>query len=343
MEGTHLPFYVNQTNDGTPIDGVWKVVRDGSLRNGAEYVLNAPIPLNTVMAALEMMEQHFKAHGTKPHYSFRTSTHLHINLQNATYEQLLAVIFTYLCLENVMVNSCAEHRRANRFCLRVSDAEGLLDTVHKLIRYRRLGGAGFYGCLNQGMLKYAAMNLYTLRKYGSLEFRSLEGTADWEKISNWATAHINIRDAGMRYGTIEKVWERLNEIGAQSFMQEVLGDMFETFYYEGCEHHILESTSLMYDLVLTAEQVKQAQEEPENAGQPPYPERNVGESFGEWLMRLHVYKEELTTYVRAGNLLYGKVPDEFRRYLIPVANPIPEFWPDEIPAPAEPEDEEDDE
>lgn len=71
---------------------------------------------------------------------------------------------------------------------------------------------------NQG--KYSALNLCTLAKYGTLEFRSLEGTDDWTKIYTWIRAIMALRKAGKDMGTLAKLRE-------MSY-QELLDVMFPT-------------------------------------------------------------------------------------------------------------------
>lgn len=252
VEGENLPYHHIQGREPRGIGGSWSIVSDGSLRNGAEYILTKPVKASQVSKALKEMETLFKDADTKPHYSFRTSSHIHINVNELEYEQVLNMIYTYALLENVITKVCGKNRIGNRFCLRIADAEGTLRNVQKLIQRRARGGYNFTSVLDEGSTKYAGINVYVLRKYGSLEFRTMEGTNDWDRLQKWIDTLLAIREFSQKMKDIPAIWEELNKVGAKDFLTQVLGALAEDYWDRDSEAQIVVQASVTYDLVLEA-------------------------------------------------------------------------------------------
>ena len=184
-EGRRLPQIDHQ---------FWRTEADGSLRDGLEYVSH-PLKADDVEKALTALFQEIKNQKGIVNYSFRCSTHVHVNVQDLEQEELFTMIFLYMLYENVFMNYVHPDRVGNRFCLRFQDAGGLHQEFIRLLKNTRGCGLGrSLRGLRQEVLKYAALNMYTLIKYGTLEFRALEGTNDVKKIHNWTLAIENLRD-----------------------------------------------------------------------------------------------------------------------------------------------------
>lgn len=225
----------------------WKTEDDGSLRGRfpdqrAEYVLNKPIPYGRVKPALEYLEKHLK--GSRLDFSFRTSTHVHVNVLELNEVQLMNFIYTYLLLEEPLVNFCGAQRVNNRFCLRLQDAEGLRDCLVVLFSQ---GLKKIAGNLREDRIRYAALNLAALNKYGSLEFRSMRGTLDVKVLTTWVDALNSIREYAMRMQDPIAIYEEFTRNAPADFAQIVLGDTAKEFNYENFERGIQTGFSLTID------------------------------------------------------------------------------------------------
>ena len=73
------------------------------------------------------------------------------------------------------------------------------------------------------VLRYSSMNVCSLRRYGSLEFRAMRGTRDLSLIGDWAEMLVGIRDAAVKFESAKQVVEFLIEDGAESFLEVFLG------------------------------------------------------------------------------------------------------------------------
>jgi len=227
---------------------VWRTESDGSLRGEfpttcAEYIFQTPIVVSAVKAAIISLKESL---GPKAVFEFshRTSVHVHVNVQKLEYQQLLAMMYTYLLLEEPLTSFAGKKRKGNNFCLRAIDAEGLIDTLNQMF------GMGENGSLmiRNDAVRYSAMNIEALKKYGSLEFRVMEGNMDEERIQTWCSALVMLREYGEALGTPEAVYDRFNALGVDAFLDDVLGHLSHLFKYAKVERDVLTSFSITLDL-----------------------------------------------------------------------------------------------
>lgn len=226
---------------------VWHSEDDGSLRgvypdSRAEYVLNKPIPLETVTSAMEELNHYLK--NSKIDFSFRTSVHVHVNVLDLTVDQLCSFIYTYLLLEEALFSYCGNIRKANRFCLRIQDAEGILGWLNPVFKE----GWEAIKKLREDAIRYAAINLASINKYGSVEFRGMRGTIDTNVINTWASALISIRNYACHHENVLSVHDEYVKLGSSAFLEHVLGKLSSNFMYKNYERDIQRNYSLTIDL-----------------------------------------------------------------------------------------------
>lgn len=227
----------------------WKVEDDGSLRGQfpterAEYVLKKPLDLQKAIDAVVKLREVQDANKAVLNFSFRTSVHIHVNVQQLTFPQYLNMIYTYLLLEEPLVRYCGKERVGNRFCLRLQDAEGLLDYLFMLFRQ----GYSAMRYINGDAVRYAAINVAATAKYGSLEFRSLKGNMDVPYITTWIQALDHIRSFAMEMKDPQEVHNLFVNNTPEQFAEIVLGDVYESFIYPEMEDDMRKSFSLALEL-----------------------------------------------------------------------------------------------
>lgn len=174
----------------------WQSVGDNSLRNGREYVTKKPLPLDE--RTFERIQFLFKQVATprrKVQVSHRTSVHVHNNVSQYTPTQVWTIVVGYWLFENLLFEYCGEERKGNHFCLRLKDAEDLVDICFEEISSQRI-----FQNIASDNIKYGGINLNAIHKFGSLEYRGMRGTTDPKVIYNWA-ATLN-----MMQKNIAKYW-----------------------------------------------------------------------------------------------------------------------------------------
>lgn len=166
----------------------WSWKEEGSLRNGLEFVLRKPVKLEDMSEALSELQGILdKCH---PIHSIRCSTHIHINVLRLTHKEVYNAILYYFLLEDLLVSTQGPLREGNLFCLRMSDAEGVTDSIHQSIA-QDMGFTNF----SMDTHKYGAINLAAVRTFGSLEFRFFRPLPT-PVIDKWARIMYNIVHVG---------------------------------------------------------------------------------------------------------------------------------------------------
>lgn len=248
----------------------WLTERDGSLRGNypdqaAEFVFKRPLSFTSSVKAINSLFRTQREAGAKFDFSFRTSIHVHMNMLSYTLPQIYNVIYTYYLVEDVLVEYCGASRKANRFCLTANAAEGILDIVkHIFVQGER--GIDEINRLNGDAVRYAALNLHGLRKYGSLEFRAMRGTDDIETIVNWLTALHNLKEFATKYKSVADIHDEFLHQGPKDFLKAVLGDVYESFSIPEEEQMLNRSFSITLDLAHAVPEMKE--EKPKEAAKP---------------------------------------------------------------------------
>lgn len=212
MEGANLP-------EGTL---VWRRDDDTSLRGedeSAEYVLSTPVPIENVKKCLDMLKadlSHSEVYDT-----YRAGTHVHVNVQDLTMLQVVNMVVLFLLLEDFFVDFCSESRRGNHFCLRSKDAGYLIRAIKEMCKNEEVH------YLNDEV-RYSSINLTSLRKYGSVEFRTLESTTDFDKIEKWCYMIYHLREAAKRYDNPKSIMYAASYGGLEAICQEVLQNNFSS-------------------------------------------------------------------------------------------------------------------
>lgn len=227
------------------VDGRWNSIYDGSLRGeNREYVFKKPLPVADCKPALKALAKNLKEAGTEMNFSFRTSVHVHINCQELTYAQYLNFLYAYFLLEEPLMTFCGKTRKGNRFCLRLQDAEGMLDTYHRMFSEWENG----FDLIPADQVRYSAMNIEATKKFGSLEFRGMQGCLDVDRIDTWVHALSYLREFAKSCANPTEVYEKYSELEAQGFMEHVLKEYSPQFYYARAVRDIQQSFSLSLDL-----------------------------------------------------------------------------------------------
>lgn len=186
----------------------WKIVDDYSLRGSCcEAVLRKPIKRTEVSSALDKFNTLFKD-AKIDKGSNRTSTHVHINVLDIRVKDVLNIIIIYTILEELLMNFCGEERKNNLFCLQVKDAGGFIKSLKGSIRNNRIFS------FRPGSMRYAALNLEAIEKFGSVEFRGMRGGASKRVLTQWIKMLLSIKDISQEYDRPQDIIEDVSRYGS---------------------------------------------------------------------------------------------------------------------------------
>lgn len=208
VEGENLAFETEE----------WVAKGDGSLGpNGVEYVSREPVTYDNVSRHLEQLDEMFIDRGARFECSVGCSVHVHMNVQDRTINEIYNIITLYYILESMLTEYAGPDRVGNLFCLRLEDAE---EPLFELVNAYKDGTFPHYF---SDRIRYAALNLTALSRFGTLEFRSFRAieTSPTE-VDDWVRLLHDIYQAGRQYSTPSEIVDDFSFLGPQQFLQKVL-------------------------------------------------------------------------------------------------------------------------
>lgn len=238
VEGANLPT--------DPIGG-WNKVDDGSLRGEfprtrCENVFRGPVPKDQAKYLITALA---KAHSeANVLMSFRTSVHVHMNVQPLFQCELSTLLYLYVLMEPMLIKFCGDERIGNRFCLRCIDAESVIDNMIHIARRgaevaHRIGGEQ----------RYSAINLAAIAKYGSVEFRGMRGTLDVDTLHKWLDILDALRVYALNIRDPRVVRDTFRQIPFTEFVNNVFGKkLAEVLLYEGAEEDCILQHSISIEI-----------------------------------------------------------------------------------------------
>lgn len=212
----------------------WHTDMDHSLRTGGLEFVSVPLIRSAVPGALETMldaAAEIKAKVTK-----RCGLHVHVNMTHLTWKQMFQFTTYYTLLEPYLFKEFAPGREESHFCVPTWSNTVLTDLMYtdgmRLRQGIRIPGTGTrknwdkaYGFLN-GQLhhrtghlamistpKYAALNLNSLRKFGTLEFRQAPSSLNQKFIEKWTYTLLNILEKSLEYSDPMEIVEEYTAVG----------------------------------------------------------------------------------------------------------------------------------
>ena len=176
------------------LDRRWKVVPDGSLRNnGHEFVLRKPMRGKVLENAIDVLGE---ALPSNAHASSNCSVHVHLDVRGSTLTQFRDLIMGYCFFEDLLFKLGGYHRRNSSFCRPLCTVSNVGEICSAL------DSGEFPRHLISRWCKYTALNLKAVEKYGSVEFRMLEGTTSTSRISNFINVLLHIKHYADTHGNI---------------------------------------------------------------------------------------------------------------------------------------------
>lgn len=215
-----------------------RVIEDGSLRNGIEIVTN-PLRFSEVQVFAGLYEQW--AREASPVLSERCSTHIHVNVQDLTYEQLRSFLWLSIAVEQVLLEYCSTMRRNNTYCYTTNKSVNTAAWYRELL-YRSKDNDNLSQFLQRGTPKYCAIGLFRFADYGTVEFRMFDGTVTANHIVTWCSMIDSLRDLAVQY-TVEELRDRKLRDGVLSLLTttvleqrgEIPDDRLSTLLNRGIE------------------------------------------------------------------------------------------------------------
>lgn len=214
----------------------WNLERDGSLRGfSAEYVM-IPLARKEVDEAITHLQTCLKNNCVKIQYSERAGVHVHVNMLNYTLKNVFTLALLYYCFERVLVRYCGPNREGNHFCLRICDADYVVDSLQLAMK------DGVIRYMNDEDMRYASLNFCSMFKYGTLEFRAMETQPDLSKILEWTDMLLALREFATGIEQYSEIPELISAHGPTGFAKRVFGEeLFALLNYPEFDNDVMHS------------------------------------------------------------------------------------------------------
>ena len=245
-EGRRLPV------DAHMLDQIgWIATRDGSLRGeeAIEYVTSAPLSLSKCATALQQLDKAFKTHNSRVDPSIRAAIHIHINISDLTPLEVFNFISAYYLIEDLICRKAGENRQGNLFALRLSDAYGIIPGfIRPALEENNLR------VLNTDEIRYAAMNLRSMFRHGTLEFRPIGTKAPFTStIQPWLVLmHTLMQNTRQHINNPIQLMELFSDRGGHQAATLLLGEAKANewiFCHDDWEDVMMESARLIQDYI----------------------------------------------------------------------------------------------
>lgn len=277
------------------IDNRWAKHDDGSLRKLApgdecvEYVLRQPMTKQETITSLIMLMTFLKSDNKKVYDSYRTSIHVHVN---CLADKLIHVYnFVTLCIifDELLASLNGAHRIGNNFCLRTKDAEGqITDLVNSINTHGNLYGVN-------GNWRYSSINFVSFPKFGTVEFRSLEGTTNLARITAWINVIDRMKKASRTFVNPQEIIRGFSHAnGPREFCELILGKEHTATYIQvpGFENMMFDGMRLAQDFAFCSnwtqkeeqpvKKTKKSMYTPLDIGNPMNPADPLHQLFPNW-------------------------------------------------------------
>jgi Putative amidoligase enzyme len=182
---------IESIRDCAPIS--WQITEDGSLRNNGREFISPPVSLSTAVEGFKTLHESLSVRKREEKFSDRTSIHVHVNCQNLDEDVVRNIIHMYALYEEFFFSMCSPDRRHNIHCVPLTETH--LPSIYRMSLVN----------MTERWHKYTALNIKPLAKYGTLEFRHMQGHEDGTLFEEWLQILNNLFQlASSKEGLISK-------------------------------------------------------------------------------------------------------------------------------------------
>lgn len=223
-----------------PDETFWHVTNDGSLRNsGREFVFREPLYGQAIQSALMSLQRSIDE--GRPVISERCSVHVHINISDLTTAQLHKMLMLYLIFERVLVKYHQSVREDNIFCVPFYKAPQYIVLMDAMMSESVENMNHMFGHFN----KYYAVNLESIRAFGSLEFRHMGGCTNMPDVLTWIKIIMCLKKASLddNYNPYNLI-TNISGQGPRAIFYDIFGDLASSLDYYELEGDIIKGVRL---------------------------------------------------------------------------------------------------
>jgi hypothetical protein len=249
----------------------WHSGEDDSLRSvdgypSYELKLNTPLCGADLTAALNSLEKEFNKHNPLPIHTERTSTHIHVDVRGFKQHEFIRLVALGTVYERALIKYCHPSRHNNNFSMPFYLAEG---GVFSRLSPKLFDSKDSYLQVTTPDLRYNAINLAAVKKFGSLEFRMLEGITDIQKLRNWVNILMCIVKEARGNIPIGKLPSYYSQHGFMESATDTFGQYLKEIYYDDFQKDMITGIRQAQDIIHRLSLINAVEELPSKVGKHP--------------------------------------------------------------------------
>jgi hypothetical protein len=128
------------------------------------------------------------------------------------------MVCAYIILEEFFIRFCDKSRDGNLFCLPTYSASALLSQIRQTCEKDDVH------MMHTDNIRYASINVNSLFKYGSVEFRSLESTYNFNKIEKWCNMLYQLKLAAQQYDSPSDLLMSFSKNDYEPMIKAIMGE-----------------------------------------------------------------------------------------------------------------------
>lgn len=220
----------------------WSLHDEDSIKGAGayEFVFNQPFAGADVVTAINHLCDLLGGTKPSPIISVRTSTHVHLDVRNLSYEQLYRFLLMYVVTERLLYRYCGAKRMSNPFCVQIDSSNVKI----------RSDVDDFILNLPDNHARYLGLNMNAIKKFGSVEFRMLGGAWKADKILNWTNILLSLRKYAISNEIdLDELPCKISTLGCEEYMATIFGDYAKSLYTEHSRTDLLRGTRRAQDII----------------------------------------------------------------------------------------------
>ena len=173
----------------------WKIVSDASVRGGWELVSPPMRFEDASFAQIEIVSRVLIGLGAR--IDRECGLHVHHHAADLAPSQIGKIVALYAKHEAQIDAMMPASRRANGYCKSLDVKRNLPETVASMVKCKTVHD--LEGLFND---RYYKVNVYSLRRHSTIEFRQHSGTVEAAKIINWVKITRALLEKGAAVKTV---------------------------------------------------------------------------------------------------------------------------------------------
>lgn len=199
----------------------WVLHEDASLRNGIELVLDAPYAGEVLGNAIREYYNSGIAHNS----TSRTSTHIHINMTDATLDNLRSMFMIMYSIEDALFNAVGESRKWSGYAMALGEMEpsrvrGILTSEDRSTLVESISPS-------RNQERYYGFNT-CMRRHGTAEFRYFPGGPTRQELESWVDFVVNVKQIAKKWAPAQLIDFLTSDESMRRFVTENFSDYWST-------------------------------------------------------------------------------------------------------------------